>query len=319
MVGSYEGALAGKYRIRLQLSTRDSVLTGQYYYLRNGRLLRLEGHQVAKNGDVALRETAEADTVVTGRFVGRLQPDRSLTGTWHNAAGSTQLPFQLTRVTAAVAPAAAKARLQQKTYLRTFEVPVCAVPDAGVTALLAHWFSLENLTGENLASLREQVADQHGTQTRYGIQELVYDVGCNTHGLLSVTAYSEGVGASIWHSYRTQTIDLNTGFPVYVADEIRPEALPQFLALGERKLQKVVRDYLADQGNGSLEPHDKEGVLGQRFTLASTDEYTVEPTGLLFDHQEGYDGQSNLIFKLMQGSLRVLFTYAELRALAEAG
>ena len=50
LAGFYEGALAGNYRVWLQLSTQDSVLTGQYYYVRNGRLLRLTAtwHLVAR-------------------------------------------------------------------------------------------------------------------------------------------------------------------------------------------------------------------------------------------------------------------------------
>ncbi|RYU84318.1 hypothetical protein [Hymenobacter persicinus] len=310
LVGSYEGALGGRYPIRLQLSTRDSALTGQYYYCANGRLLDLTGRPTGEGGAVALRETAENDTVTTGRFVLRLQPDHSLTGTWYNAAGTVLLPFHLTRVPTTARVAAA--RVQTRTYLRTFEVPVVTVPDAGVRALLAHRFSLQSLMGEDLASLRAHAADQRESGVHYGSQELRYDVNCNERGLLSITVWEEGVGASIWHSYQSQAIDLNTGFAVDLADEIRPEQLSRFLALGQQKLRPVLEGIIAEQQE-LLQDEDREGLRAEQFSLASVREFKVAPNGLTFDHPTQY-GMSNFLFRTLQGSFTGDFSWAELDA-----
>jgi hypothetical protein len=310
LIGSYEGTLAGKYRVRMQVSVRDFALSGQYYYLNNGRPLRLTGH-VAPGGEVTLRESAEPDTAATGRFEGRLQPDGKLMGTWHNAAGTTHLPFELVRMVGTAPPAVARARVGSKTYFSTFTMPLATVPDAGVTKLLAEWFSLESLIGHTPASLKEKLEEEKESGTHYSTQELRYEVGYNGRGLLSITALSEGLGASVWYSHRTQTIDLNTGFPVVLADEIRPELVPAFLALGQQRLQKITHEYVPTQV-GFLMPEDVAGVLGQEFSFGSTEEYTVSAAGLTFDHPVSYDGMSNFVWKVLTGNFQVAFSHAEL-------
>jgi hypothetical protein len=310
LVGAYEGTLAGKYRVRMQLSIQDFALRGQYYYWRNGRPLHLAG-RVAPGGAVTLRESAEHDTAMTGWFGGRLQPDGALLGTWHNAAGTTHLPFELVRLVGTAPPAAVRAQVGSKTYFRTFTMPVATVPDAGVTKLLAEWFSLESLIGYTPASLGAKLEEEQESDTRYSTQELRYEVGYNGRGLLSITALLDGLGASVWYSHRTQTIDLNTGFPVVLADEIRPELVSAFLALGQQRLQRITREYVPTQ-EGFLLPEDVAGVLSQEFSFGSTQEYTVSATGLTFDHPVSYDGMSNFVWKVLTGNFQVVFSHAEL-------
>ncbi|MBC6696964.1 hypothetical protein [Hymenobacter sp. BT190] len=94
-------------------------------------------------------------------------------------------------------------------------------------------------------------------------------------------------------------------------DEIRPEKLLQFLALGQRKLQKMTRAYVPGQ-EGFLSEEDVQGILGQQFSLGSTREYTVSAAGLMFDHSVSYDGLSNFVYKVLDGNFQVKFTHAEL-------
>ncbi|MBC6696965.1 hypothetical protein [Hymenobacter sp. BT190] len=207
LVGTYEGTLDGKYRIRLQLSGRDSVLTGQYYYRSKGKPLQLRG-QLSASGAVLLRETVDADTVATGWFSGNLAANQSSTdqvlrGHWYNRSGTTLMLFELARVTAPIRPAVARAQVGAKAYLRSFQGPVVTVPDAGVTKLLAHWFSLENLTGYDLASLRAEQEYKRQEGVSGGIEELDYAVSYNAHGLLSITTQTTGTGLSVWHDHRT--------------------------------------------------------------------------------------------------------------------
>ncbi|SHK32961.1 hypothetical protein [Hymenobacter psychrotolerans] len=313
LVGTYEGTLNGKYRIRLQLSGQDSALTGQYYYLSKGQLLQLRG-QLHRNGLVLLRETVGADTVATGWFSGKLDAgpllaDQWLRGEWYNRSGTTLMPFQLQRVDGSSKPTTAKARIGSKTYLSSFEGPIVTVPDAGVTKLLAQWFSLENLIGQDLTSLRAEQKYKRQEGMSGGTEELDYTVNYNAHGLLSITAQTTGTGASVWYDHRTQNIDLNTGFPVVLEDEIQPEKLTQFLALGQQKLQKITRTYKQDE---FLSEEDEQGVLGQQFGLHSTREYTVSAAGLMCDHPVSYDGLSNFVWKVLTGNFQVEFSHAEL-------
>lgn len=318
LVGSYEGTLNNKYRIRMQLSLADSVLTGQYYYQSQGKLLQLRGH-LEPNGSVVLRESFRTDTTATGWFAlgpGQFAYNEPLIGHWYNKSGTVLLPFQLTRVSGAAVPAVAKARVVAKTYFKSYQIPIATVPDAGVTKVLASWFSLENLANESVQSLQDQLREEREEQLHYGLQDLRYEVGYNARSLLSITTSREGVGASIWHDYQTQTIDLATGFPVQVLDELQPELLPKFYALGQRKLRARVEEYLKEQEYGSkeslLDENDAQGLRGLRFGEITLREFTIEPGGLQFDHPASYDGLSNFIFKMMQGSFTVTFTHAEL-------
>jgi hypothetical protein len=309
LVGAYEGTLGSRYPIRLHLSTADSALTGQYYYQRNGRRLDLLGRVNPETGLITLTEKPENDTAATGRFVARPLPDQSLTGTWYNAAGTVLLPFRLTRVAGTAPPAADHARVQDKTYLHNFTVPVVTVPDAGVTAVLKQYFSLETLAGETLASLREQ-AEAQRTEGYAGLQQLSYSVTCNRRGLLSLKVTREGIGSSVWYDGHTYNLDLNTGFAVDVADEIRPEQLARFLALGQRKLRPVLEDIVQGQRE-LLNEEDRVGLLAEQFSLGSVQEYTMHSTGLTFDHTAQYS-MGNFLFRTLQGSFTVEFSWAEL-------
>ncbi|MFD2787828.1 hypothetical protein [Hymenobacter rubripertinctus] len=310
MTGAYEGQLAGKYPVRLLLSPgpADTLVTGMYYYLSKGQPLNLTGftRPSVPTQRLELRETVPTAADATGWFTLGLSFQQELLGSWYNASGTTLLPVSLRRVGGAARPAALVAHITPKTYLNSFRVPVITMPDASVTRLLAHWFSLRNLTGDDVPDLRGLLAEHSG------IQAADYTTNYNARGLLSLTVLTEGLGASVWYDAKTHNLDLITGFPILLADELKPELLPQFLALGQEKLAERNNDCVANQA-GFLSDEDKVGVLGQEFSLSSTQEYTMGPTGLVLDHPVSYDGLSNFVFKVLQGSFPITFTYAELK------
>jgi hypothetical protein len=310
VVGSYEGTLAGTYRIRLQLSAQADTLTGQYYYLRTGRLLRLTG-QVAPSGQVTLRESVDPDTATTGWFQGRQQPNGALVGTWRRATGGAPQSFELIRLVGTTLPANARAQVRAQTYDHSFTIPVVTVPDAGVSKLLSRLFSLESLSGETLASLRASLREQQAEGVASGLQLLEYKVIYNRQGLLCITTQAEWKGASVWYDEHTQTVDLATGFPLVVADELKPELVSAFLALGQQKLHRVTRAYVPTQ-EGFLQPDDVAGVLSQTFSVGSTEAYTLSATGLTCDHPISYDRMSNFVYKVLVGNFQVKFSQAEL-------
>ncbi|AHJ99121.1 hypothetical protein [Hymenobacter swuensis] len=310
ITGTYEGQIGGKYAIRLQLNPgpADTVVTGTYYYLSKGQPLVLSGFTRASipTQELELRENTAADAAATGWFTIGLSNanEPHLLGQWYNASGTTLLPVKLWRIGGATRPSGLVAHITPKTYLNSFRVPVVTVPDAGVSRLLTHWLSLQNLTNDDVAGLREQLQEHSGTQSSD------YSVNYNARGLLSLTALTEGVGASVWYDSKTYNLDLVTGFPIVLADELKPELLPQFLALGQRKLAVKTKEYEQDD---FLSAEDKAGVLGQEFSLGSTDEYTISTNGLVFDHPVSYDGLSNFVWKVLTGNFQITLTYAELK------
>jgi hypothetical protein len=116
----------------------------------------------------------------------------------------------------------------------------------------------------------------------------------------------------VWYESKAYNLDLVTGFPIVLADELKPELLPQFLALGQRKPMTKTKEYEQDD---FLSAEDKAVVLGQEFSLGSTTEYTIGTGGLVFDHPVSYDGLSNFVWKVLTGNFLVTFTHAELKPL----
>lgn len=312
MTGTYEGEIGGKYAIRLQLSPgeADTLLTGMYYYLSKGKPLELKGftRPSVPTQALELRENTSTDAAATGWFtIGLTNVDKpELLGHWYNASGTTLLPVKLRRVGGATRPTGLVAHITPKTYLKSFRVPVVTVPDAGVSRLLAHVFSLQNLTNDDIAGLQEQLEEHQG------IQGAEYTENYNAQGLLSLTAQNYGQGASAWYDDRTYNLDLVTGFAIRLADELKPELLPQFLALGQRKLAVKAKACVVEQGD-FLSAEDQAGVYSQEFSLRSTEEYTIGSNGLVFDHPVSYDGLSNYVWKTLRGNFQVTFTYAELK------
>ena len=315
LTGAYQGLIGGKYAIRLQLrpGPADTLVTGMYYYLSKGQPLNITGFTRASIPTQALelRENTSADEAATGWFTLGLSFQKELLGSWYNASGTTLLPVSLRRIGGPPRPVLV-ARITPKTYLNSFRVPVVTVPDASVTRVLAHWFSLQNLTNDDIPSLRQQLAEHGGTQ------RADYTTNYNARGLLSLTVEIEGSGASVWYDAQTYNLDLITGFPILLADELKPELLPQFLALGQQKLAKKIKDYNVTEDD-FLSDEDKAGVLSQEFFLQDTQEYTMSPTGLILDYPVSYDGLSGFAWKVLRGSFPVTFTYAELKTFLRPG
>jgi hypothetical protein len=168
LTGSYEGQIGGKYAIRLQLSQgeADTLLTGMYYYLSKGQPLELKGFTKPSVPTQALelRENTSTAAEATGWFtIGLGQANEpEVLGQWFNASGTTLLPVKLRRVGGAARPTGLVAHITPTTCLQSFRVPVVTVSDAGITRLLAHWFCLQNLTNDNVADLRQQLAEHSG-------------------------------------------------------------------------------------------------------------------------------------------------------------
>lgn len=231
----------------------------------------------------------------------------------------------LTEPTAA--PAVTKARVGRKVYLKYYAVPVVTVPDAGVTARMARYFSLRNLAGNTEAGLAADLRRHPDPWS--GVPELLqlrYTVNYNDRGLLSITSVRESENLQMLGTRQTYNLDLNTGFRLRMADELQPERLPELLALGEQKLRLIIQTYLADWPENKPRPVEEPGLLRLHFTPAALGEYRLTARGLLFDAANDESWQTAAAPKdsarvgefyvdplpSMRGKLNVTFTYDEL-------
>jgi hypothetical protein len=316
MMGTYEGELNGKYPIRLVLrpSDTDSSVVGTYYYLSKGKPLELRGYiqPSLSTPSIELREFASTDTVPTGWFSIGLSYYPEVLGHWYNKSGTTLLPLRMRRINGAAQLAVSSARVTSKTYLKYYTLPIITVPNAAIMAMLDQHFSFENLMSQSLSSFREEVRQKQKDGDNTGLESIGYTENHNANGLLSITIRRDVIGANAWHNYESQNIDLNTGFPILLADEIQPLKLQAFLALGERKLHQEVLKYLSVPQN-ALDPVDKQGLLEQHFTVSSMQEYAVYGKEIQCHHSVNYDALSNMISKLFTDDFMVHFTTAELQ------
>ncbi|TGD81307.1 hypothetical protein [Hymenobacter wooponensis] len=316
MMGVYEGKLNGKYPIRMVLrpGDTDSSVVGTYYYLSKGKPLELRGYiqPSLSTPSIELRELAPTDTVPTGWFSISLGTEPEVLGHWYNKDGTTLLPLRMKRINGATQPAIPSVRVKSKTYIKYYTVPIVTVPNAALMAMLEQYFSFENLMHQSISSFREEIRQNQEDGIHTGLQSIEYTENHNANGLLSITLRRDVTGANAWHNYESQTIDLNTGFPIILADEIQPQKLQSFLALGEQKLHQEVLKYLSVSQN-ALESVDEHGLLEQHFMVSSTQEYAVFGKEIQCHHSVNYDALSNMISKLFTDDFMVHFTTAELK------
>lgn len=299
--GTYEGTLGERNAIRLRLTTGgDSALSGSYYYCRQGHLLAVRGQRAGDS--LTLLEYGQGNTKpATALFrLVRLGP-RTLSGLWQASPSQRPLAVLLTRYDGATPTPNLVARIRYRTELGEFPVPVVTVPDAGVTRLLWHeQFTLERVTRLARAELRAvAAAHQRGESGGYdGPRD--YLVSYNANGLLSLRWYDEMVGANVTGSTSYLTLDLRTGYPLRVAEEIAPTHRPQFVALCNQLLRRQIQAYVdsATQSSPAEAVTDTSawtGLRSQQMTqeaLANSD-LVLQSTGIRLPYSVQYEGLSS--------------------------
>lgn len=87
----------GDISIVMDLTKKDSVLTGQYYYTKVGVPLTLNGY-VSSDGKFSLSEMNDKYEE-TGKFEGSFLSDKLVSGTWTNSKSKKALTFKLSEKT----------------------------------------------------------------------------------------------------------------------------------------------------------------------------------------------------------------------------
>ena len=325
-LGDYEGTLGGKYPFRLAINSENdkAALTGIYYYLSQGKPIRLWGFR-APDGEIWLREMdpERPDTVAAGwgpgKKVGqpfayfrlRAAPGGGLAGSWQAAKSARQLPAQL-RPYQNRTPVQ-KAHVSEQTYFGEFTAPQFTVADMKVTQDLYWLFDIETLSEQGLELLEEEHRN-HAAGSYQGYGGIDSDVTYNNRGLLSVALRDEYMGANVNSRFWSVVVDLRTGEPLG-PDEIDPARNAAFLAACNAKLRQQITAYLdpAMLDSETLDSTDIAGLQNQRIGPDNPPgDMLIEEGKITFNHDVQYDNISIFMRKVRAQQFRVAFSLAEM-------
>ncbi len=89
----YLGTINNKYPIQAKLDVYDNLIHGYYHYENSENALKLVG--AVKAGVLKLEEKNQENEEVTGRFIGAVDAEGNMEGTWFNADSSRSFSFEL--------------------------------------------------------------------------------------------------------------------------------------------------------------------------------------------------------------------------------
>jgi hypothetical protein len=313
LMGLYEGTVGAGYAVRLALGDvmNDTLMVGQYYYLSEGRMLELRGHQQADTLTLRVHcygygrtYNLEASHPVTA--VLRLAPTAGagLAGTWQTVHGSRRR-VQLRRLRNSPA-GAAMAQVGFRTEFGEFKVPVLTVPDLAVSRVLRQQLTADDLLGISPFYLAQlHATHQRGAPGDYrGPRN--YRIPHNANGLLSFSFqdefYSQTPGARVTRRTRYHTFDLHTGFALRISNELRPTRRAAFMALCDSLLRRQLWDYL--RTHPGLAAADRTGLLNQtvnEYSLAGP-QLSLDAGRVRLPYQVQYDGMSHTLFNAYEGA-----------------
>jgi hypothetical protein len=323
VLGSYEGAIDGKYPFRLAITNQlnKTEVVGIYYYLKQQKPIRLWG-LLAPDGEIWLREMdpERPDTVAAGWGPGgksrhpfayfrlRPVPQGGLAGTWQAAKSDKLLPTQLTPYQ--FRGPVQKAYVSERTYFEEFTAPEFIVADMSVTEKLYGLFDIETLSEQTLEELQDEHRN-HEKESFQGYGGISSEVTYNDRGLLSVALSDEYTAANVNHRLWSVVVDLRTG-ETLTESEIAPAKQQAFLAACEAQLQQQISEYISNAGE-ELDSTDVAGLRSQHIGAEnSPSEMQIGKNEVSFNHSVEYDMMSNFTRKMYYEQFRVAFTFAEI-------
>lgn len=117
----YEGSIDSKYGIYMSIQSNNGVVTGEYFYKKNGEPLMIQG-TINNEGDMLLNEF-DSNNNLTGVFRSSVSNIEKIEGVWSKPNGQSQMPFLLKKVNVNSQTIDEKSILDKKQFLGTYESP----------------------------------------------------------------------------------------------------------------------------------------------------------------------------------------------------
>lgn len=321
----------GKYRVTLELSKTDSLLSGTYCYNEVGLPISLTG-TIKPNGTFSLNEKDESGAV-TGIFNGKFSASRELKGTWTNSKNKKTLEFVLTEekgldieityedFKAENCFLAEKNKLNIEDEIYSWDTTCTTIDihllnfkcdDPLVTEQVNNFIVKEvikNCSFEN--NLKYKTIDEliNYVKNTEKEEDLGYELGvyCNlisTHDnmlCISIGEYSYGYGAAHPnHSGRYYNFNLSTGKLIKLNTLFKSGFL--------EKLTQIAKKDFLKQNNNKDQDWEMEWGDGV-FEFKLNDDFTLTPKGIIFSF-DPYE-----IACYAAGDSEVMIAYEEIKDL----
>ena len=306
--GVYEGSIGDQYAVRLQLGeTEDAGFWGRYYYLSHGQLIPLRAELT---DSLTVRELgAGPEQPPTAIF--RLAPtaDHGWAGTWQTADGKRHLPVRLHRYHGAT-PGDCPVRVRRLTYLTWFWVPRVEVADSAVNRRLRELLTLEQAAQEPPERLQEMGAPPDPAKA--SLEATSYTVLYQRNCLLSLKQYRSWLNVAS-NAVDYLLLDLRTGFPVELREEIRPEQRRAFIMACDQRLHRQVDSLLRGPERNLFAGEARQ--LRRRYFTAddlAVGTAVLQPQAVELIYQVQFLNGSSFLQKEF-GNVPLRFTFAELQ------
>lgn len=309
----YQGEIAGRYPIRMQLTRAGNELTGTYAYIKVGKNIPLSG-SVDNEGTFSMQET-DAQGKVTGVFEGRFYTATGLSGNWRNPATGKELPFSLQEanhdtISESIALGQGMRLIENSFTLEgkngiTGEYVFPYLEGQGTAVKKIN----EALSPQYL--IDESVEDIKATfkECNCGTVGVNYHVNYNANDILDISVIVETLGAYSSGYVSRLTFNTKTGEDLSISKLLKPASLPKLVAQCDQLLQERMKKAMEEAEDGEAANWLKELTQDKKFKAEHLEYFTVSPEGITFYYPFGFPHAA----LTLEPDDAFLFTFAQLK------
>jgi hypothetical protein len=289
---SYQGEIAGKYPIRMQLTRVGNEITGTYAYTKVGKDIPLAG-SVDSEGKFSIQETDEQGKV-TGVFEGKIGSETTLSGNWRNPDTGKVLPFSLQESNNSVKTASISIGSGMELVENSFTLegkngidgeytfPVITGESAAAKKM-NEALAAKNLMDETIEEMKATFKD-----CSCGTVGVSYHVNYNANNILDMSVFIETLGAYSSGYVKRFTLNATTGEKLSIHQLLKPASLPQLAYECDALLQERVKKAMGEVEDSEGAEWLKELTEGKKFEAEHLENFSVTSEGITFYYSYGF-------------------------------
>ncbi|QHT67134.1 hypothetical protein GXP67_10990 [Rhodocytophaga rosea] len=289
---SYQGEIAGKYPIRMQLTRTGNELTGRYAYTKVGKDIPLAG-SVDSEGKFSIQETDEQGKV-TGVFEGRFDAATTLSGNWRSPDTGKVLSFSLqesnhntTSKSVSIGQGMELAEnsftLEGKNGIDGEYAFPTITGESTAASTMNEVLAPKNLMGETIEEMKATFKD-----CSCGTLGVSYHVNYNANNILDMSIFIETLGAYSSGYVKRFTFNTTTGEKLSIGQLLKPTALSQLAAECDALLQERVKKAMGEAEEGEGAEWLKELMQDKKFEVEHLENFSISSEGITFYYPYGF-------------------------------
>lgn len=289
---NYQGEIASKYPIRMQLTRTGNELTGTYAYIKVGKDIPLAG-SVDNEGKFSIQETDDKGKI-TGVFEGRFSSATQLAGNWRNPDTGKEMPFSLQEANETVATKSIMVGAGIPLLENSFTLEGKNGIDGEYTFpyLLGKGTVVNKINGALSAkSLTDETIDDIKTNFKEcscGTVGVSYNINYNANNILDISVFVETLGAYSSGYVNRLTFDTRTGEKLSISSILKPASLTQLAFECDQLLQERIKKSIAEADEGEGADWLKELTQDRKFETEHLNNFSISPEGITFYYPFGF-------------------------------